>query len=393
MSHTAPHRNPFQIGIPCVMMRGGTSRGPFFLASDLPAAPAARDALLLSVMGAGNDLAIDGIGGGNPVTSKVAIVGPATVADADVDYLFAQVRVHEGVVDTAPNCGNMLAAVGPFAIEAGLVPACDGVTVVRIHNVNTGKLIEARVRTPGGAVTYEGDAAIDGVPGTAAPIHLSFLDAAGANTGRLLPTGAVVDTIDGVAVSCVDAAIPVMLVRAADLGKTGYEPAESFRGDRAFLDRLEALRVEAGRRMGLANPAGSVIPKPVLLAPPSRGGTLTVRYFMPHECHKALAITGAVAIATACTVPGTLAAELLAADSLDTDSLATDSLGTDLAGPLALTRDVTIEHPAGRLTIRLEPGTAPGAMPVAGVLRTARRLFEGTVFARPLDPPRAALAA
>lgn len=373
MSHTAPHRNALQIGIPCVMMRGGTSRGPFFLASDLPAAPAARNALLLSVMGAGNDLGIDGIGGGNPVTSKVAIVGPATVADADVDYLFAQVRVHEGVVDTAPNCGNMLAAVGPFALEAGLVPACDGVTVVRIHNVNTGKRIEARVRTPGGAVTYEGDAAIDGVPGTAAPIHLSFLDAAGANTGRLLPTGAVLDTIDGVDVSCVDAAIPVMLVRAADMGKSGYEPAESVRGDRAFLDRLEALRVEAGRRMGLANPAGSVIPKPVLLAPPSRGGTLAVRYFMPHECHRALAITGAVAVATACTIPGTLAASL--------------------ARPLVLPGDVIIEHPAGRLTVRLDPGHAPAAMPTASVLRTARRLFEGTVFARPLDPPRAAMAA
>ena len=176
-----------QIRIPCVMMRGGTSRGPFFMAADLPSDPAHRDALLLSVMGAGHELEIDGIGGGNPLTSKVAIVGPATMPGADVDYLFAQVRIRERAVDTSPNCGNMLAAVGPFAIEAGLVPASDGITTVRIHNVNTGKLIEARVRTPGGRVVYDGETAVDGVPGTAAPIDLSFLDVAGAKTGRLLP--------------------------------------------------------------------------------------------------------------------------------------------------------------------------------------------------------------
>ncbi|QCO15671.1 4-oxalomesaconate tautomerase [Azospirillum brasilense] len=372
------HLTSRQIGIPCVMMRGGTSRGPFFLASDLPATPAERDALLLSVMGAGNDLGIDGIGGGNPLTSKVAIVGPATLAGADVDYLFAQVRVQEGIVDTSPNCGNMLAAVAPFAIEAGLVPATDGVTVVRIHNVNTGKLIEARVQTPGARVTYEGGAAIDGVPGTAAPIHLAFLDAAGANTGRLLPTGAPVDRIigidgiDGVEVSCIDAAIPVMLVRAADLGKTGHEPMDSYRLDRGFMARLEALRVEAGRRMGFPNAAGMVIPKPVLLAPPTRGGTLAVRYFMPHDCHRAMAITGAVATATACTIPGTVASAL--------------------AGHLALPGDVTFEHPAGRLTVHLDPGAGQSA-PTASILRTSRRLFEGTVFARPLEPPRAAMAA
>lgn len=355
-----------QIRIPCVMMRGGTSRGPFFLASDLPADPAARDALLLSVMGAGHDLEIDGIGGGNPLTSKVAIIGPPSVAGADVDYLFAQVKVRERVVDTSPNCGNMLAAVGPFAIEAGLVAASDGVTVLRIHNVNTRKLIEARVQTPGGHVTYEGDATIDGVPGTAAPIHLSFLDAAGANTGRLLPTGSAVEEIDGIAVSCLDAAIPVMMVRAADLGKTGAESPDSYRLDRVFMNRLEALRLEAGRRMGFANAADLVIPKPVLLAPATRGGTLAVRYFMPHDCHKALAITGAVAVATACATPGTLAAAMV--------------------GAQALPIDVALEHPSGRLTVRLEL-SAHRQAPLAAVQRTARRLFEGSVFARPEAAP------
>jgi 2-methylaconitate cis-trans-isomerase PrpF len=365
-----------QTRIPCVMMRGGTSRGPVFLAADLPSDPARRDALLLSVIGAGHELGIDGIGG-HPLTSKVAIVGPATAPGADVDYLFAQVRTDAQRVDTSPNCGNMLAAVGPFAIEAGLVPAANGVTIVRIHNINTGKLIEARVMTPGARVTYEGDTAIDGVPGTAAPIRLSFLDVAGAKTGRLLPTGVPAERIDRIEVSCVDAATPVMLVRAADLGKSGHETADEYRADRSFMARLEALRIEAGRRMGFPDPAATVIPKPVLIARAARGGTLSVRYFMPHDCHRAMAITGAVATATACTLPGTVAAAL--------------------AGPIVLPSDLTFEHPAGRLTVRLEPGSGHATLttptPIASVLRTARRLFEGTVFARSTAPPRAAMAA
>jgi 2-methylaconitate cis-trans-isomerase PrpF len=320
-------------------------------------------------MGAGHDLQIDGIGGGHPLTSKAAIVGPATVPGADIDYLFAQGKVHERTVDTSPNCGNMLAAVAPFAIEAGLVVASDAVTTVRIHNVNTGKLIEARVRTPGGHVAYDGETAIDGVPGSAAPIDLSFVDAAGAKTGRLLPTGVPVDRISGIEVSCVDAAMPVMLVRADDLGKSGYEAAESYAADPAFMARLDAMRVEAGRRMGCPNAAALVIPKPVLIAPAVQGGTLTVRYFMPHDCHRALAITGAVATATACATPGTVAA-------------------ATLAGAVSPPSDLIFEHPSGRLVVRLEPTAADRSAPVAIVRRTARRLFEGTVFARPSDLPR-----
>jgi 2-methylaconitate cis-trans-isomerase PrpF len=354
---------PDQIRIPCVMMRGGTSRGPFFLAADLPTNPAERDAVLLSVMGAGNDLAVDGIAGGHPVTSKAAVIGPATVPGADVDYLFAQVRVRESLVDTAPNCGNLLSAVGPFAIEAGLVRAAPDQTVVRVHNVNTGKIIALRVNTPGGHVTYEGTVAIDGVPGTASPVHLTFADAAGANTGRLLPTGEPTDLIDGIVVSCVDAAIPVMLVRAADLGVSGYETPDQFRLNASFARRLESLRVAAGRRMGVANAAGLVIPKPVLMAAPMASGTLTVRYFMPHECHRAMAITGAVATAIACTIKGSVAA--------------------DLAGELTLPQDIVLEHPSGTLAVRLDPDDQ---VPVASVIRSARRLFEGIVFARPQQP-------
>lgn len=354
-----------QIAIPCVVMRGGTSRGPFFLARDLPADPKSRDAVLLSVMGGGHDLGIDGIGGGNAVINKVAIIGPATVPGADVDYLFAQVRVREGIVDTSPNCGNMLAAVGPFAIEAGLVAATAGRTHVRIHNVNTGKLIDATVATPGGRVTYEGEARIDGVPGTAAPIELSFPDAAGARTGRLLPTGRPVDRIEGIDVTCIDAAMPVMLVHAADLGWTGREAPSEF-ADSSFRARLEGLRIEAGRLMGFPNSTTMVIPKPVLIAPAGEA-TLSTRYFMPHDCHSALAVTGAVAIATACLTPGTIAAEMV--------------------GPLAPPVPITLIHPSGQLVVRLEPG------PVARVQRTARRIFEGHVFARRSHMSRSVLAA
>jgi 2-methylaconitate cis-trans-isomerase PrpF len=343
-----------QIRIPCVIMRGGTSRGPFFLASDLPADPALRDALLLSAMGAGNDLGIDGIGGGNPLTSKVAIVGPPSVPDADVDYLFAQVRVAEGVVDTSANCGNMLAAVGPFAIVAGLVPAHGDMTHVRIHNVNTGKRIEAVIATPDREVTYDGDASIDGVPGTAAPVELAFPDAAGARTGHLLPTGRAAETIRGLEVTCLDAAMPVMIARAADFGFSGHEDSSVF-ADPAFRARLETIRREAGWRMGLGDVSALVVPKPVLIAP-AAGATLAARYFMPHECHKALAVTGAVALATACATPGTVAAAL--------------------AGAVSAPETVTFAHPSGRIAVTLAPGRE------VRVQRTARRIFEGAVFAR-----------
>jgi hypothetical protein len=343
-----------QIRIPCVIMRGGTSRGPFFLASDLPVDPVLRDALLLSAMGAGDALGIDGIGGGSPLTSKVAIVGPSSVPDAHVDYLFAQVRVAEGVVDTSANCGNMLSAVGPFAIEAGLVSANSGTTRVRIHNVNTGKCIEAVVVTPGGVVTYDGDARIDGVPGTAAPVELAFPDAAGARTGRLLPTGKAVETIHGVEVTCLDAAMPVLIARAADFGFTGHEDPSAF-ADPDFRARLETMRREAGWRMGLGDVSTLVVPKPVLIAP-ATGATLAARYFMPHECHKALAVTGGVALASACATPGTVAA--------------------GLAGAVCAPQTLTFAHPSGQIAVTLAPG------PEARVQRTARRIFEGAVFAR-----------
>lgn len=347
--------------IPCVIMRGGTSRGPYFLASDLPRDAHARDEILIAAMGAGHELQIDGIGGGNPLTSKVAIISRSTRPDADVDYLFAQVKVLERFVDTSPNCGNMLSGVGPFAIEQGLVPVQAGRTSVRIHNVNTGKVMEAIVQTPDGVVTYDGGAQIDGVPGTAAPIHLSFLNAAGSKTGKLLPTGNARDVIEGVEVTCVDAAMPLVIMSAASLGKTGYERPSDYDADRDFMARLESIRIAAGAKMGLQNVANLVIPKPVIIANPVKGGSIAARYFMPHSCHKAFAVTGAVGLATACATPGTLPASIV--------------------GPTTFPRMIQIEHPSGHLDLNLDQRAGVNE-PVASVLRTARRIFEGTLFAR-----------
>jgi 2-methylaconitate cis-trans-isomerase PrpF len=341
--------------VPCVLMRGGTSRGPFFLASDLPTDPAARDAFLLTVMGSPHPLQVDGLGGANPLTSKVAIVSPSQRPDVDVEYLFAQVGVQKPAVDTGPNCGNMLSAVGPFAIEAGLVAAQDGETVVRIFNQNTASLVEAVVQTPDGAVAYEGDAVIDGVNGAAAPIRLSFGDAAGGKTGALFPTGARREIIQGVETTLIDYAMPMMLLAAADVGLQGDETPEQIDANAALFERLEAMRREAGARMGLGDVAGSVIPKIGLLSAPRHGGTVTSRYLVPDSCHRSHSATGALCVAAATRLPGTIA----------------HPIGAPGAGPVA------VEHPGGKITIALD---ADGdSVRGAAFVRTARRIFEGAV--------------
>lgn len=352
--------------IPCVLMRGGTSRGPFFLASDLPENRDERDAILIAAMGSGHPLQIDGIGGGNPLTSKVAIIGPGARPDADIDYLFAQVNVERALVDTAPNCGNMLAAVGPFAIEQGLVPASDPETRLTILNVNTGKRIEATVQTPGGLVRYDGETAIAGVPGTAAPVRLAFLDAAGSKTGKLLPTGALQDEVQGIAVTHFDMAVAAVLAAAESFGKTGRETPAELDADRDFMNRLEALRLQSGRMMGLGDVSAMVIPKPILLAQPGEGATITARYFMPHACHTAVAITGAVCIAAACCTAGTVANELAVLPAPDAHGR----------------RMLVIEHPSGRTPVEIEQDPETGEIRRVSVIRTARRLFDGFVHIR-----------
>ena len=255
----------------------------------------------------------------------------------------------------------MLAGVGPFAIETGLIPARNGTTPVRIYNVNTRKLIEARIATPNGQVVYDGEARIDGVPGTAAPVHLAFLGAAGSKTGRLLPTGSAVEQIEGIMVSCVDAAMPVVIARAEHFGKSGHENAAALSADSAFMARLEKVRIQAGIRMGFPDAADRVIPKPIIIAEPARGGTVAARYFMPHQCHGAFAITGSVALATALVTPHSVAA--------------------DLVGGLDLPTDVSIEHPSGMMDVRLEPHP-DYPEPAAFVVRTTRRIFEGHVLVK-----------
>ena len=349
--------------VPCVLMRGGTSRGPYFLASDLPADPQRRDAVLLNVMGSPHALQVDGIGGSNTLTSKVAIVSRSEQDGADVDYLFAQVSVTEAFVDTKPNCGNMLAGVGPFAIQAGLVRAGDPTTKLRIFNVNTQTLIEAIIQTPGGEVQYSGETRIDGVTDPAAPIKLTFLDAPGAVTGKLLPTGNLLDRIQDVEASCIDMAMPVVIMAAEALGKTGQESPQELDADRALMQRIESIRLEAGKRMGMGDVSRLVVPKPVLVSKPRRGGGIASRYFTPHACHHAHAVTGALAVGTAAVLPGTVANRYV-----EPRGFSGGTLG--------------IEHPAGRIDVDLVTDCS-GAAPVverASFVRTARRIFEGHVY-------------
>lgn len=351
-----------QTKIPCVIMRGGTSRGPFFHASDLPADIPTRDAVLLAVMGSPHEYQVDGIGGAISVTSKVAMISKSRHPEADVDYLFAQVQINERVVDTRPNCGNMLVAVGPFAIETGLVPARRGETTVRIFNVNTQSLVDSIVQTPGGKVTYAGDAAIDGVPGTAAPIKLNFRSAIGSVTKKMLPTGRPTDVIDGIEVSCVDIAMPIVLARAEAFGKSGHEAAAELDTDGALLARMETIRRKAGVLMGMGDVSKAVVPKIALLSPPLKGGTITSRYFVPETCHKAHPVTGTVCIGSACAIPGTVAARIAPLPP----------------APQGLIR---IEHPSGTIIVDLDVDLAGGRQELrrAALVRTARRIFEGCV--------------
>lgn len=338
--------------LPCVIMRGGTSRGPYLLASDLPADSKARDEVLLALMGAGHILQVDGIGGANPLTSKVAIVSRSSRPGIDVDYLFAQVGIDTRMVDTKPNCGNMLAGVGPFAIEAGLVKAGPERTTVRIFNVNTGARIDSVVRTPGGEVDYDGDTAIPGAPGTAARIDLLFRDFVGAKTGKLFPSGKASEEIDGIEVTLIDSAMPMMLMRADAVGLEDIRNAEALEAQKDVLARIETMRLEGGRRMGFGDVSGSVIPKVGLLEPRS-DCTIGIAYLMPWQVHKALAVTGAVCMATAVTSPGTVAQKI--------------------AGPF--TDIVRFGHPSGIMELATE--MSDGKLTGAGVVRTARRVFEG----------------
>jgi 4-oxalomesaconate tautomerase len=355
-----------QIAIRCMLMRGGTSKGAYFLADDLPDETAARDRLLLAVMGSPDARQVDGLGGAHPLTSKAAIVSRSRLAGCDIDFLFAQVGIDKPMVDTTPNCGNILAGVGPFAIERGLVDARDGVTRVKVRTINTGTIAELAIETPGGRVNYEGSARIDGAPGTAAPISIDFLDAAGSVCGALLPTGNVVDRIDGVETTLIDNGMPVIVLRAADVGRTGYEPRDQLQNDAELKARIEAIRLAAGPLMNLGDVAKKVVPKIALVAAPRAGGHICTRSFIPHECHASIGVFAAVTVATAAVLPGSPA-----------NSVARI--------PQGRVKALSVEHPTGEFTVNLKVG-GTSERPVverAGLLRTARLLFDGTAYVLP----------
>jgi hypothetical protein len=339
-------------------MRSGTSRGPFFLREWLPKDDHVRDRVLQSAIGAADPSQINGLGGGTTLTSKVAMVSRSSRVDCDVDYLFAQVGPNG--VDTRPNCGNMLAGVAPFAVEQGLIAAVDGMTTVRVNNVNTGARIDVQIHSPNGQVVYDGNMSIDGVAGTAAPVYLNFLDAWGAVTGKLFPTGARVNLIDGVEVTCIDAAMPMVLMRAPSMGVKGTESASELDAMPDLLARMERIRLQAGRLMGLGDVSASVMPKPVLVSPGQDPMAIVSRYFTPWQCHTAHAVTGAIGVATAFALPGTVASRSVCVE------------GEQI---------FKVVHPSGVIQIAAEVrGQADQQELVrASVVRTVRKIMEGVL--------------
>lgn len=352
-----------QTAIPFLFMRGGTSRGPYLNRADLPADLETLAEVLIAMVGSGHPLNIDGVGGGAAVTTKVAMLSKSEDDWADIDYFFAQVSVEDRLVDFKPTCGNILSGVGPAAIEMGLIAARDGETVVNIHAVNTGAKVAAIVQTIDGQVSYEGDAQIDGVPGTSAPVALQFMETVGGVTGAFLPTGNLIDVVDGIEVTCMDVAMPMVITRADSFGLTGYESAADLDENVDFYARMEALRLKAGALMGMGDVSKSVTPKFGLLAPATRGGTIATRYFMPWKCHPTMAVTGAQCLASCVLTPGTVA-----------DGLA--------AKPNEAPARITLEHASGSIdvVVDFENGARGFAVNSAGLVRTARKLAAGEVF-------------
>jgi 4-oxalomesaconate tautomerase len=351
-----------QTPIKTLFMRGGTSRGPFFNEADLPTDIATRDRVLLAVMGSPDKRQIDGLGGAHPLTSKVGIVRPSTTPGVDLDFLFAQLQPDKETVDTTPNCGNMLAAVVPFALETGMLRAQGETTTLRVLTLNTDMQCDITVETPGGEVNYDGDARIDGAPGSSSPITINFLDTAGSVCSGLLPTGKVRDVIDGVSVTCIDNGMPLVMLRAADVGRTGYESVAELNADTELKARLERLRLACGHAMGLGDVGARNYPKMTLVAKPQAGGGIATRSFIPHVCHDAIGVLAAVTVATACVLDGSV-----------TEGLAQVPPGVD--------KKISVEHPTGEFSVELALDPAnPQNVLRAALLRTARLIMRGEVM-------------
>ncbi len=357
-----------QTAIPCYFMRGGTSKGAFFLESDLPADAATRDRVLLAVMGSPDKRQIDGLGGAHPLTSKVGIVRKSSTPGVKVDFLFAQLQPDKDTVDTTPNCGNMLAAVVPFAVERGLIAVQGTTTLARVLTLNTGMQCDVTVHTPGGMVEYEGDARIDGVQSTSAPITINFLDTAGSVCAGLLPTGSVKDTVQvqgegfatfSVDVTCIDNGMPLVIMRAADVGRTGYESVADLNADSELKAKLEALRLKVSLQMGLGDVAQKNYPKMTLIATPRNGGSITTRSFIPHVCHDAIGVLAAVTVGTACVLQGSVCEGIAVM-------------------PSGASKIISVEHPTGEFSVELETDPVnPQTVTKAALLRTARLIMRG----------------
>jgi len=356
-----------QTAIPCLFMRGGTSRGPFFNAADLPTDIGTRDRVLLAVIGSPDVRQIDGLGGAHPLTSKVGIVSKSAVEDVDLEFLFAQLQPGKDTVDTTPNCGNMLAAVVPFALETGLMKARGETTTLRVLTLNTGMQCDITVQTPNGLVEYAGDARIDGAPGFAAPITINFLDTAGSVCSSLLPTGHVLDemVVPGVGrieVTCIDNGMPMVLFRATDMGRTGYESVAQLDADTELKNKIEALRLHASQMMGLGDVSKKNYPKMCLISAPREGGSINTRCFIPHVCHDAIGVLAAVTVATACVLDGSITRGIAAM-------------------PTGSVKRISVEHPTGEFSVELEldPNNLQNVTRAA-LLRTARLIMRGEVL-------------
>lgn len=352
-----------QIAIPYVFMRGGTSRGPYFRRDDLPSDLSQLARVLIAVIGSGHRLNIDGIGGGDAVTTKVAMLSRSDDPWADIDYFFAQVSVEDQSVDFKPTCGNILSGVAAAALELGLLDAeLIDRGVVKIRAVNTGARVIAEFATCGNEVIYDGDYSIAGVPGSASAVGLKFMDTVGKATGAMLPTGRAVEQVNGIDVTCIDVAMPMVIARASSFGLSGYETVAELDDNRPFFEAFEAIRIEAGQRMGIENVSQSVTPKFALLAPAINGGDIAARYFMPWKTHPSMAVTGAQCIASCVLLDGSVASGMMTPPT---------------AGEVSL----SIEHPSGAIEVLVEFEREPAyAIVSAGLVRTARKLADGRVY-------------
>jgi 4-oxalomesaconate tautomerase len=352
-----------QTKIPCVLMRGGTSKGPFFKASDLPADPKLRDQVLMAAMGTPDERQIDGVGGADPLTSKVAIVKRSNRKNVDIDYLFVQVFVDKPLTSIKQNCGNMLAGVGQFAIEQGLIEPRGDETTLTIYMENSDSIADVTFPTPNGQVKYDGTARIDGVPGTSAPVMTNFRGTEGSTCGALLPTGNLIDVVNGIECTLIDNGMPCVIFDATAVGRTGYETRDQLNADSELKKVVEELRLKVGPMMNLGDVKEQSVPKMTLVSPAVNGGSISTRSFIPHDCHAAIGVFAAVSVATACILPGTTANRVAKI-------------------PEGKRKLFSVEHPTGEMSVEME-FDGPADKPVikrAALLRTARRLMEGNIL-------------